>query len=77
MAGVELVFDVQSPSVAVIVLLLSVFPFATTILHHGRQHEEMPLPMRMLGRAPTLSGSPDSTTVASNQIDSEVATPTG
>ncbi|KAG8212906.1 hypothetical protein J3R82DRAFT_11258 [Butyriboletus roseoflavus] len=78
MAGVELVIDVQSPSVSVIVLLLSVFPFATTILHHGRWHEELPLPMRMRGRPPTLLGSIDTTiTVVSNQNESGVVAPAG
>ena len=46
-AGIELVLDMKSPALAVVVLMLSVLPFVTTILHHGRQCEETPLPVRM------------------------------
>ena len=71
MAGVELVRDMQSPALAVVVLLLSVLPFVTTIIHHGRQCEGTPLPIRMQDMPPTISDSSDMTAV-SNYVNSEV-----
>ena len=54
MAGIELVLDMKSPTLAVVVLLLSVLPFVTTVLHHSRQCEETPLPVRMRNPPPTI-----------------------
>ena len=71
MAGVELVRDMQSPALAVVVLLLSVLPFVTTIIHHGRQCEGTPLPIRMQDMPPTISDSSDMT-VVSNYVNGEV-----
>ena len=73
MAGVELVLDMQSPALAVVVLLLSVLPFITTIVHHGRQCEGTPLPIRMQDVPPTITDSFD-TTVDSNYVNSEART---
>ena len=70
MASVELVLDMQSPALAVVVLLLSVMPFITIVLHHGKQCEGTPLPIRMRD-TPTMLGSSD-TTVVSNEANSEV-----
>jgi hypothetical protein len=67
MASVELVLDMQSPAIAAAVLLLSVLPFITIFVHHGRQCDETPLPIRMQDM-PTISGSSDTTVV----VDSEV-----
>ena len=54
MAGIELILDMESPALAVVVLMLSVLPFVTTILHHERQCEETPLPVRMQELPPTV-----------------------
>ena len=70
MAGVELVLDMQSPALAVVVLLLSVLPSITTVVHHGRQCEGTPLPIRMRD-TPTMLGSSD-TTVVSNLVGTGV-----
>jgi len=71
MAGVELVHDMQSSALAVVVLLLSAFPFVTTVIHHGRRCEETPLPISMRNIPHTISDSSDMT-VVSNYINSEV-----
>ena len=63
-ASVELVVNMQSPALAVVVLLLSVLPFITTIIHHGRQCEGTPLPIRMLDTSPTMSSSSDMTAMS-------------
>ncbi|KAF8124818.1 hypothetical protein EV363DRAFT_1435255 [Boletus edulis] len=49
MASVELVRDMKSPALAVIILLLSGLPFITTIIHHHHHErcDDMPLPIRM------------------------------
>ena len=73
MAGIELVLDMQSPALAVVVLLMSVLLLITTIVHHGRQCEGTLLPIRMQDMPPTISDSSD-TTVDSNYVDSEVRT---
>ena len=54
MAGIELVLDMKSPALAVIVLLLSILPFVTTVLHHGRQCQETPLPITIREPPPTV-----------------------
>jgi len=59
-AGVELVLGMGSPTLAVVMLLLSVLPFITVVIHHGRQCEGIPLPIRMHG-TPAMSGSSDTT----------------
>ena len=71
MAGVELVLGMQSPALVVVVLLLSVLPFITTIVHHGRRCEGTPLPIRIRDTLPIISGSSD-TTAVSNWVNSEV-----
>ncbi|KAI9566913.1 hypothetical protein HD554DRAFT_1077130 [Boletus coccyginus] len=63
-ASIELVLDMRSPTLAAVVLLLSVLPFIAIIIHHsGRQCEGIPLPIRMHG-APAMSGSSDPTAVS-------------
>lgn len=60
MAGVELVFDVHSPALAVIALLLSVLPLIVTVIHHGRRCAEpatLVLPIRMRDPPATMSSS--------------------
>ena len=67
MASVELVLDMQSPALAAIVLLLSVLPFITIVVHHGRQCDGTPLPIRMQD-APTVSGSSDITVMVNTEV---------
>ena len=71
MAAVELVHDMQSSALAVVVLLLSALPFVTTVIHHRRRCEEIPLPISMRDMPRTISGS-SNMTVVSNYVNSEV-----
>ena len=51
MAGVELVSDVQSPTLATVGILFGVLPLVTIVVHHGRQCAETSaagLPVRMM-----------------------------
>lgn len=64
MAGVNLVLDMQSSVLAVIVPLLSVLPIIATFLNHVRRCEETSLHIRMRDLPPTVSGSSEAGTVA-------------
>ncbi|KAF8556538.1 hypothetical protein OG21DRAFT_1506474 [Imleria badia] len=72
MACVELILIMQSPTLAAVMLLSGFLPFMTTIIHHDKGCEEIPLPMRRRDPPPTItmSGSSD-TPVVSNQVNSE------
>ena len=67
MASVELVLDMQSPALAAVVLLLSVLPFITVVVRHGRQCDGTPLPIRMQG-TPTVSDSSDITVMVNTEV---------
>ena len=65
MDSIELVLDIQSPALAATVLLLSVLPFSTIVVRHGRQCDGTLLPTRMQDTPHTMSGSSDMTVVSS------------
>ena len=58
MGGVELAFDVQSPALTVVLLVLGGLPLIVTIVHHGSrctQSTTMVLPIRMQDPPATTS----------------------
>ena len=72
MAGVELVLGVQSPTIAVVVLLLGVLPLITTIIHHGRWCVELTmvvLPIRVRDSLATVLSSADMTVSTDGVVD--------
>ena len=68
-AGVELVLDMHSPALAVVVLLLSVLPLITIVFHHGKRCVEpatVVLPIRIRDPSATVSSSTDMAVVSSS-----------
>ena len=71
MAGAELILDMQSPALAVVVLSFSVLPLITTVVHHGRRciaPTMVVLPVRMRDLSATMS-TPADTTLARNSTE--------
>ena len=73
MAGVELVSDVQSPTLATVGILFGVLPLVTTVVHHGRQCAELSvegLPVQMQPVLVPASGQASAdTTLISNYAE--------
>lgn len=70
MAGVELVSDVKSPTLATVGILFGVLPLGIIVVHHGRQCAETSaavLPVRMQPvLAPGTGSASVDTTLVSN-----------
>ena len=69
MAGVELVSNVQSTTLAIVAILLGALPLVTIAVHYGRHYAEVSaavLPVRMQHLpAPAVPSSADTTLASS------------
>ena len=58
MAGVELVLDMKSLVIAVVILVMNISLFITTVICHDKRREKTVLPTEMQAPPPTDLGPP-------------------